>query len=143
MLEHGALAERLIGLALGPSATNRRTGEPVRSRGAKSRSQSLSEPEPVWTQGTERHRIDIGAGRDCGRRCADLAPTRIALQIRFASGLNRTPRRASPPPTPIAVPSARQHAAPSIIPSLPNRMALMPPATLPTCARLWPRSANA
>ena len=34
-----------------------------------------------------------------------------------ASGLNRTPARARPPPTPIGVPSARQQAAPSSVPS--------------------------
>ena len=42
---------------------------------------------------------------------------------RVASGLNRTPARANPPPTPIGVPSARQHAAQDARPSAPRLFA--------------------
>ncbi|MER8868253.1 Lrp/AsnC ligand binding domain-containing protein [Mesorhizobium sp. M0751] len=41
-------------------------------------------------------------------------------QFRAWSGLNHTPRRANPPPSAIGVPSARQHAAPVMVPSPSN-----------------------
>lgn len=39
---------------------------------------------------------------------------------RFWSGLKNAPGRANPPPSPIGIPSPRQHAAPVIVPSASN-----------------------
>src|SRR3954451_24625397 len=58
-------------------------------------------------------------------------PSRLnnAAQACGASGQNRTLGRASPPPSAIAVPSARQQAAPVMAPSSAKPMQDMPPAT--------------
>ena len=44
-------------------------------------------------------------------------------------GLKRMPGRARPPLTPMGVPSARQHAAPSSVPSAAKATAFIPHAT--------------
>ena len=56
---------------------------------------------------------------------------------------NRTPARASPPPSATAAPSARQQAAPVMLPSSWNWMAFMPPATVGMICSVWPRVAQA
>src|SRR5262245_20945112 len=52
----------------------------------------------------------------------------------------RTPGRARPPLSATGEPSARQQAAPVMLPSSWNWMAFMPPATVGITCTLWPRS---
>ena len=75
---------------------------------------------------TPRHAIDALGAAPRQRRQQILS----GVHARARSGQKRTPARARPPPRPIAVPSARQQAAPSMLPSALKAMAFIPP---PTC----------
>ena len=91
--------------------------------------------------------IPIGSARP--RRLCSTGQCRAACYcappVNAVSPPAGTARPAAPArrPSPIGVPSARQQAAPVIVPSAWNWIALMPPATLPTTATSWPRSRSA
>ena len=100
-----------------------------------------------FPQGQWRERVGRIVGCQGVRGARDL---RAEVAIFFSqersstrhASPNLTPARASPPAMPIGVPSARQQAAPDIVPSSWNWIAFMPPATVGTACTLWPIAAS-